>query len=200
MVSSRPATATVKATPDAVRHPADYGQALAPEDLGQRRADLGLGLGQQTTARDQRHRHPGAGEHLGQFAADKAAPDDEKRGGQTLHLHRRGAGQDGDIVDAWNHGESGGAAGGDDDLFGRQHLAVHRHAATGQSRRAVAIGNQGIGAQQVLVFGAAQVGHQVVLLGDDGAPVHHRGGAAEAVEAPRSPCLVQGLGRADQSL
>ena len=53
------------------------GEIYSPEC----RADLGLRLRHEPRAADDGHGNAGAGEHLAEFAADKAAADDEQRGG-----------------------------------------------------------------------------------------------------------------------
>lgn len=70
----------------------------------QRRADLGLSLGEQARPADERHLDAGAGEHLGELCADIASAHDEQRTRQFLEVERGRAGQIRHGLDAGNGG------------------------------------------------------------------------------------------------
>ena len=87
---------------------------------------------------------------------------------------------------------------GDDDLAGFQFFAVDGDKVRTQPRRSFEIGNVVIGRQDIDVLALAEVGNDLVFLGDDRPPIGYFGIATDAGEAVSSLRVVYRFCRPDQ--
>ena len=184
----------------AVSDAGDNGDAFVPEISRERRADLGLGLGEQTGPADEGHPDAGTSEHLGEFRADVAAADHEQRARQFLEVERRRASEIRHGLDARNGGHRRPRAGRDDDLASGDTRAVYFDTAVEEASWPVAIGDAVVRGEQIDVLGLAQFGNEGVLLTNGSPPVCQFGFSSNAGKTCRHASVVKCLGRADQGL